>query len=170
MKKTILKSILRTVALLMLVGGMRTIVSAESVNARHNRIVGLWDVQVTVFNCSTDVPLASFQGLHKYELGGTAQVVPATNPATLSAHMGIWRHVQQNDYRLAFKMFRFDSAGNSIGWIIVKNNVAINEDATEYTGWGQAEIFNSNGDSVGTTCPTFTGTRFSIEQRESAVE
>jgi len=112
----------------MLVGGMQTIVSAQSVHARHNRIVGLWDVEVNVFNCSTGVPLASFRGLHKYELGGTAQVVPATNPATLSAHMGIWRHVQQNDYQLAFKMFRFDGAGGNIGWIIVKNNVAINED------------------------------------------
>jgi len=84
MKRTSLKSILRTVlALLMLVGGMQTIVWAESVNAphnrhaRHNRIVGLWDVQVTVFNCSTGVPLANFRALHKYELGGTGQVVPA---------------------------------------------------------------------------------------------
>jgi hypothetical protein len=171
MNKTFLKSILRTVlALLMLVGGMRTIVSAQSVNARHNRIVGLWDVQVTVFNCSTGVPLSNFRAVHKYELGGTGQVVPATNPAVLSAHMSIWSYVQQNDYRLAFKMFRFDPAGNSIGWIIVKNNVAINEDATEYAGSGQAEIFDSNGNSVGTTCPTFTGTRFSIEKRESAVE
>ena len=164
MKKTFLKSILRTVlALLMLVGGMRTIVSAQSVNARHDRIVGLWDVQVTVFDCSTGTPLSNFRGLHKYELGGTGQVVPATNPATLSAHMSVWSYVEKNDYQLAFKMFRFDGAGNYIGWIIVRNDVAINEDATEYSGSGQAEIFDSNGNSVGTTCPTFTGTRFSTE-------
>jgi len=170
MKQTLLKSTLRTVLpLLMLVGGVQTTVAAQSGNARHNRIVGLWDVQVTNFNCSTGAPLTSFRGLHKYELGGTAQVVPATNPATLSAHMGIWRHVQKNDYHLDFKMFRFDAAGNGIGWVIVKNNVAINEDATEYAGSGQAEVFDSTGNSVGTTCPTFTGIRFHRKQ-ESAVE
>ena len=167
MKRTFLKSISRTVlALLMLVGGMQTIVWAESVNAphnrhaRHNRIVGLWDVQVTVFNCRTGVALANFRGLHKYELGGTGQVVPASNPAALSAHMSIWSHVQENDYQLTFKMFRFDAAGKNVGWVIVKNNVAIDEDATEYTGSGQSESFDSNGNSVGTSCPTFTGTRF----------
>lgn len=166
METTFSKWIVRTVLpLLVLVGGVQTIVSAQTVSAphhraRHNRIVGLWDVQVTNFNCSTGVPLASFRGLHKYELGGTAQVVPSTNPALLSAHMGIWRHVQKNDYQLAFKMFRFDAAGNNIGWVIVRNDVAINEDATAYAGSGKAEVLDSNGNSLGTTCPAFTGTRF----------
>lgn len=91
MKRTIARSALRTVlALLMLVAGMRTLASAQSVNAHENRIVGVWDVQVKVLDCSTGDPIASFRGLHKYELGGTAQVVPSTNPAALSPHVGIW--------------------------------------------------------------------------------
>lgn len=160
-KRTFLKLTTRTVCLLfILVGGMQTIVAAQSVNARHNRIVGVWDVQVNVLNCSTGAQLATFRGLHKYELGGTAQVVPATNPTALSAHVGIWDYVQDNDYKLAFKMFRFDPAGNNIGWVIVRNNIAISEDATDYAGSGQAETFDSNGNSLMTTCPTFTGTRF----------
>jgi hypothetical protein len=161
MKKIFSNSMLGTVmALVMLVGGMQTIASAQSVNARDNRIVGLWDVHVTISNCSTGAPLTNYRGLHKYELGGTGQVVPATNPAALSAHMSIWSYVRENEYQLVFKMFRFDSAGNNIGWIIVRNNVAINEDATEYAGSGKAEIFDSNGNIVGTSCPVFTGTRF----------
>lgn len=146
--------------LLVLIIGVQTTLSAQSVSARENRIVGVWDVQVTNYICGTTTPLASFRALHKYELGGTAQVVPATNPALLSAHMGIWRHVKKNHYQLEFKMFRFDTSGNNIGWIVVKNDVAINEDATGYAGTGQAEIFDSSGNSVGTSCPAFTGTRF----------
>jgi len=145
--------------LLALVGGAQTIVSAQDVEARHSRIVGLWDVQVTNFNCGTGIPLVSFRALHKYERGGTAQVVPATNPALLSAHMGVWRHVSGNNYQLTFKVFRFDAAGNNVGWIVAKSNVAINEDATGYAGSGQAEIFDTNGNSVGMSCPAFTGTR-----------
>ncbi len=146
--------------LLVLAGGAPTLASAQSVMASPNRIVGLWDVQASNFNCATGALLASFPGLHKYELGGTAQVVPATNPALLSAHTGIWRHVQGDNYQLTFKMFRFDAAGNNIGWIVVNFNVAINEDATAEAGSGQSEVFDSNGNHLATTCPTFTGTRF----------
>ncbi len=77
--------------------------------------------------------------------------------------MGVWRHVQWNDYKLALKMFRFDAAGNNIGWIIIRAAVAINEDATGYAGSGQAEIFDSNGNIVGKSCPIFAGTRLVAE-------
>ena len=140
MKKTFLKSALRTALVLCLLISLQPIVSAESTKARRNRIVGLWDVHVTVFNCSTGAELANFSALHKYELGGTGQVVPATNPTALSAHLSTWSHVSKNDYQLAFKMFRYDAAGNNIGWVIVRNDVEINEDANTYTGSGQAEF------------------------------
>ena len=149
-----------------LVGGMQTITLAQDAaahnnnNARHNRIVGVWDVQVDVLDCTAGTQLASFRGLHKYELGGTAHVVPATNPALLSAHVGIWRHVHRDNYQLSFKMFRFDGAGNNVGWNVVKFDVAMNQDATAVAGSGQSEVFDSDGNLLATTCPAFTGTRF----------
>lgn len=161
MKPTAFSLKLRAVmVLVMLAGGAQTILSAQSNNASQNGIVGVWDVQVTVLNCSDGSPLAAFRGLHKYELGGTAQVVPGTNPAALSSHVGVWSNVSKDKYQLNFKMFRFDGAGNNIGWIVVKNKVAINKDATSYASLGLAETFDSSGNSLGTTCPTFTGTRF----------
>jgi hypothetical protein len=132
-------------------------------SARHSRIVGLWDVDVTVASCANGAPIASFKALHKYELGGTGQVVPATNPASLSAHMLIWSHVADNDYLMAMKLFRFDGAGNAIGWIVLTNEVSINEAADEYAGSGIAEIFDAAGNLVGAGCPTLAGTRFTGE-------
>jgi hypothetical protein len=156
-----LQWMLRTVVVLFtLFGVMQTAALAEDHHARHNRIVGVWDAQVTLFNCSTGAPFATFRGLNKFELGGTAQVVPATNPTALSAHVGIWSHVKENNYKLAFKMFRFDPAGNNIGWQIVRFDVALNEDATSYAGVGHADVFDANGNLVGASCPTLTGTRF----------
>ncbi len=160
MKKTFLTSALRTVVVLFLLIGMQTIVSAESTKSRRNRIVGVWDVQVTLFDCSTGDQLASFPALHKYELGGTGQVVPATNPAALSAHMTLWNYVSRNNYQLVVKMFRFDPSGNNIGWAVIRSDIAIDESSTAYTGSGQAEIFDLNGNLLGMSCPTFTGTRF----------
>jgi len=146
--------------LLVLGSGMLPQASAQSMKTYPEKIVGVWDVQVTNLDCSSRTTLASFGGLHKYELGGTAQVVPATNPALLSAHVGIWRHIRGNNYQLTFKMFRFDAAGNNTGWNVVKFNVALNKDATAEAGTGQSEIFDPDGNLLATTCPTFTGTRF----------
>lgn len=132
-------------------------------NARHSRIVGLWDVQVTVANCATGATVASFPALHKYELGGTGQVVPGTNPAGLSAHMMIWNHVGDNDYQMAIKMYRFDPSGNRIGWSLLNNEISIDEDAEEYFGSGIAQTFNEAGELIGGGCPSFVGTRFTGE-------
>ena len=133
--------------------------SDQITNARHSRIVGLWDVDVVVDNCS-GVTLASFRALHKYELGGTGQVVPATNPAGLSEHSMIWSHVRGNDYRTAVKMFRFDTNGQYIGWTVIRSDVSISEDRQNYSGYGVAEFFDSNGNYLFASCPSFTGTRF----------
>ncbi len=161
MKASLLKSVLTTaLALLMWVSSMQTNLWSDSVNSRNDRIVGVWDVQVTIFNCSTGAQLFTFRGLHKYELGGTAQVVPATNPTALSAHMGIWNHLEGNNYQLVFKMFRYDGAGNNIGWQIGRFNITTDGDATLYAGSGKAEVFDADGNLVGTSCPTLTGSRF----------
>jgi hypothetical protein len=161
MNKAFSQSILGTTFLfLALVGGSQTTAWAQSEKARHNRIVGVWDVQVTVRNCNNGIPLFNFSALHKYELGGIGQVVPATNPTALSAHISVWKPLEKNVYQMAFKMFRFDAAGNNIGWVVVRNDVAITADGIGYAGSGRAETFDSNGNSVGASCPTFTGTRF----------
>lgn len=128
-------------------------------NARHSRIVGLWDVQVTIASCGNGNTLGSFSGMHKYELGGTGQVVPSTNPANLSAHMAIWSHVGGNDYVLAVKMFRFN-AGVNVGTAILNFEVSINEDADELTGSGIAQNFDTAGVFVNGSCPSLVGTRF----------
>ena len=155
------KSIWRTgLTVLTLVVAMQTAATAQSVQARENRIVGVWDAQVAILNCATGATLASFRGLNKFELGGTAQVVPATNPTALSAHMGTWKAVDKDTYQLSFKMFRFDPAGNNVGWQIVRFDIALNEDASAYAGLGHADVFDSNGNIVGSSCPTLTGTRF----------
>lgn len=127
---------------------------------RHERIVGVWDVEVAIFNCATNVPMGSFVALHQYQLGGTGQVVPAGSPTALSAHMMIWNHVKKDDYQMSVKMYRFDGSGNYIGWVVLNNEVSINKDADEYVGSGVAEFFDTAGNYLFSSCPSLIGTRF----------
>ena len=128
--------------------------------ARPSRIVGLWDVAVEITNCS-GTTLFSFPAMHKYEQGGTGQVVPGSNnPGLLSAHMLVWNYAGYDQYQTAMKMFRFDGTGAYIGWVEVVSDVAINEDADKYEGSGTADFYNAAGVMQMTTCPVFSGTRF----------
>lgn len=129
-------------------------------NARQHRIVGLWDVDVTITRCDNGAPLFTFPALHKYELGGTGQIVPATDPTALSAHMMTWNYAGNDDYQAAAKMFRFDEGGNYIGWVILNNEVSLSQNGNEYVGSGTAEFFNTAGVLVGASCPNFVATRF----------
>ena len=134
----------------------------DKIKARHSRIVSLYDFDMVVANCATGETVASFRALHKYELGGTGQVVPATNPVGLSEHSMIWKHVRGNDYKNVVKMFRFEAGVNN-GWIIIRNEISISEDGSAYSGSGVAEIFNSAGVWLAASCPSFTGTRITVE-------
>src|SRR5262250_436893 len=148
------------VLLLTFAGMTQTTASGQSENARENRIVGAWDVQVTTRNCSTGATIFNGEALHKYELGGTGLFVPASNPALTTPRVSVWKQVGKNLYTVAVKEFRFDPLGNLVGWVVVRNDVEISEDGTSYTGSGRGETFDTNGNSLGIACPVFTGSRF----------
>jgi hypothetical protein len=160
MKDKVLRTIAGAALALMVAALLFPIsVSAQSEKARGNRIVGLWDVVVENRLCDGTL-IGTFLGLHKFELGGTAQTVPSTNPLSLSAHVGVWNHLGQNNYNLAFKMWRFDPAGNYIGWVVVRFDIVIDEQAEAYVGAGLALIYDTAGNIVSSGCPTITATRF----------
>src|SRR5437879_66652 len=94
LKRILGAAITLLMAMMIIQGSVYAQDSDPKTNARHNRIVGVWDVQVTNADCVTGATLATFRGLHKYELGGTAQIVPSTNPARLSSHVGVWNWVE----------------------------------------------------------------------------
>ena len=157
------KSILVTGALLIAALFIQSTAFAEpgaSTNAQQNRIVGLWDVQVSLANCITGVVVGGFSALHKFELGGTGQVVPSTNPAGLSAHMLIWEHLGDNDYHWYVKFFRFTN-GVATAVNVIEGLVTISEDSTVYSGSGVASTYDMDGNFLSaTTCPSFEGSRF----------
>jgi hypothetical protein len=160
-KKVFISASALVIASLMLQASVSAQVGPDpATTARNERIVGLWDVEVAIFNCATDAPMGGFKAMHKFELGGTGQVVPNNSPTALSAHMMIWNHVKNDDYQVAIKMFRFDVNGANIGWVVLNNQVSIDKEGNEYVGSGVAEFFDANGNFQFSSCPSLIGTRF----------
>ncbi|MFV8782517.1 hypothetical protein ACNKU7_08860 [Microbulbifer sp. SA54] len=171
MKHT-LKTITCTGALL--AGSLLTQASAFAQEGAENarRIVGLWDVTISITNCTTGLPfpVPPFPGEHKFEAGGTGQIVPGTNPAATSAHMMVWKYLGGGDYQWTAKYFRFDTDptnstpdGSRIGHTIIRSVVNISADGTTYLGLGEVTNYDLSGDEVGIkVCPKFEGSRFSV--------
>ena len=130
---------------------------------RHSRIVGVWNVEVVVARCDNGDPISTFSALHQYDIGGTGQVVPSGSPTALSAHMMVWNYVKKDNYQMALKFFRYNEEGAYIGWNVIRTEVSINREGTEYVGSGVAEIYGADGTFLGASCPSFVGTRFTGE-------
>lgn len=148
--------------------GVVTLLATSAVLAGSNsltqgkaaRIVGVWDVAVTLFDCDTGAQGPTFPATHKFELGGTGQVEPAgTSPAN-PLHLMVWEYLGKGQYSAHIKFFRYDESG-VIGTTVISNVVWLSKDGTEYGGSGIAELYDLSGNKIGVAgCPAISGTRF----------
>lgn len=128
-------------------------------NAKGSKIVGVWNVTVDLYNCNTGAFITSFPAMHKFELGGTGQVVPAGSSPTIPVHMMVWEYLGNNTYSSVFQFYRYDFTG-LIGTTLLTNEVWVSDDGTEYGGSGISELYDLDGNRVGIAgCPSISGTR-----------
>jgi hypothetical protein len=132
-------------------------------NARGSKIVGVWNVNVDLYNCGNGAYITSFPAMHKFELGGTGQVVPAGNSPLSPVHMMVWEYLGNDTYSAVFQFFRYDQNG-LIGTSKLTNEVWVSPDGSEYGGFGIAELYDLDGNLVGIAgCPSVSGTRLNAD-------
>jgi hypothetical protein len=124
------------------------------------RIVGTWDVHVSVRACQTGAEIRTFESLEHFNTGGTMQDVSSGfAPSRQTPGIGVWRHLGGNTYSFIFKSFGFDANGTFSGWTIVRHEVTLNS-KTEFTSEGTAEFYDASGNLLFTGCSSNTATRF----------
>lgn len=125
------------------------------------RIVGTWDVQVTIRNCQTGAAIRTFPSVTSYMSGGTfVESTSGTPQALKTPGQGVWSQLSRQTYRLAFKSFNFDAGNNFTGWQIVRQQVTLNRRADESESAGTVQVYAPNGNLVFTGCSTATAVRF----------
>lgn len=126
-------------------------------------IVGTWDIQTTMVDCTTGVPLSSGKSFVSFNQGGTyieeASGVPSSRRYP---GLGVWQHVRARTYTSAFKIFQYNADGTSNGKIVVNLEVEHNLDDTT-TSTAVARVYNAAGDLIATRCVNSVGTRFTGE-------
>jgi hypothetical protein len=125
------------------------------------RIVGTWDVQVSVRACQTGAEIRTFESLEHFNVGGTMQDVSSGfAPGRQTPGIGVWSHLGGNAYSFSFKSFAFDAGGNFSGWTIVRHEITLNSKADGFTSEGTAEFYDAGGNLLFTGCSRNTATRF----------
>lgn len=125
------------------------------------RIVGTWDVQVTIRNCQTGAAIRTFPSTTSYLSGGVYLESTSGIPQALKTPgQGVWSRSSGRTYRLSFKSFNFDAGNNFTGWQIVRQQVTLNHRGDESESAGTVEVYAPNGNLVFTGCSTATATRF----------
>ena len=180
MKNTFLKTIGTALAILILTVSAQTRVFAQedsktedqqntgqtledlSVRGAHSeKVVGTWDVQVTIRNCQTGAALITFPSTTTLMAGGTVLDSTSGIPQALKTPgHGVWSYVRGNIYRFKTKSFSFDASGNFTGWTIISHEVYLHRRADGFESTGTAMIYAPNGSLITTGCSTTVSTRF----------
>lgn len=164
-------------ALLMLFGCTQIFVSGqesennilqEDKDERFGRTIeGAWRTAVTPRNCQTGVPVAPvIQGLFTFHKGGTMSeygISPGQmqTPALRSPGHGIWeRDYGWRNYSFAFIFLRYDASGVFVGTQKITGTLVLGASGNGFNTSSSVQIFDANGNQIGTGCATAVGTRF----------
>ena len=127
---------------------------------------GVWRTMVTPIDCVTGGELAPpFPGLFTFNKGGTmseygiSPLVQQT-PALRSPGHGTWQHVQGPNYSFTFIFYRYDTSGVFVGSQKITAALLLGASGTDFTTSSTIEIFDADGNLIGTGCATAAGTRF----------
>ena len=126
--------------------------------SRNSSIVGAWQTSVTPRNCQTGVAVApAFPGLLTFNEGGT---LTGTSTAVSSVY-GVWERMHgRRNYSFAFISLRYSPTGAFIGTQKVRQTAQLGVSGNNFTTTGSVEVFDANGNTIGTGCSTSIGTRF----------
>ncbi len=129
-------------------------------------IRGVWKTMVTPVDCTTGDPLAPpFPGLFTFNKGGTMSeygISPLVHqtPALRSPGHGTWQHDQGPNYSFTFIFYRYDTTGLFIGSQKITAALVLGISGNDFTTSSTIEIFDADGNLVGTGCAMAAGTRF----------
>ena len=144
--------------------------TAEKNLSSARTVEGVWRTMVTPVNCETGDPLAPpFPGLFTFNEGGTMSeygISPGQvqTPALRSPGHGVWQrehgHHGEHNYSFSFIFYRYNTSGMFIGSQKITAALELGASGDQFTTHSAVEIFDANGNLIGTGCATAAGTRF----------
>jgi len=123
--------------------------------AEARRIVGVWDVAVTLKDCETGNAVGAVRARNMFMVGGTLTELNARgNPSLRSPSFGTWHVDPEGTYSAAFWYSRFDGAGTFTQTVKVTRRIRLSRDGNTFAATAFVEVFDTNDTLVQTGCAT----------------
>lgn len=130
--------------------------SLTALHAQQNTLEGVWNVSVTVTDCTTGAPIRTVHSLQAYHHDGT--VNETANTASRGPSEGVWSAAGGGAYKDSFYFYRYTSTGTFASLAHGVNTITLSEDG-HYTSTGYVYDFDANGNLLSTGCVIHTAYR-----------
>lgn len=158
--KTNFIRILALSAIAAAVGCAQQVDEAQS-NARRvvegARLVGIWNVAVTVVNCQTGAVIRNVHSVQMYQPDGAFS--ETTSIGTRGSSIGYWTHDQAQAYTANYFFFRYNPDGTFASIAKAANNITLSGDGSEFSVTATIQDYDANGNLLSTGCVTQTAKR-----------
>lgn len=131
---------------------------SSTTNSGSTSMVGLWYVQFTV---GGNVIQDAYQ---LWNAGGTEVHNPNVDPRGGNVCLGVWtRPAGTNTYRLAHRVWNYDTTGDWLGTINLSEKVTVDKGGNTHRGTFKLDFYDTSGNFITQVAGTVTGSRISVE-------
>ena len=139
------------------------VASLQSLQAQQHTLEGVWNVSVTVTDCTTGAPIRTVHSLQAYHHDGT--VNETANTASRGPSEGVWRDAGGGTYKDSFYFYRYTSTGTFASLAHGVNTITLSADG-HYTSVGYVYDFDANGNLISTGCVIHTAYRMEDSEQQ----
>ncbi|MGH8157790.1 MAG: hypothetical protein ACREPQ_06695 [Rhodanobacter sp.] len=124
------------------------------------RLVGVWDVNVTLRDCVSGNAVATFPAMNQYAPDGSQSELGVNmSPAARYPSFGTWHFIGLGKFASEFKFFRFNPDGSYAGTQEVKRTITLSNDANSFTTTASVAIYDPAHHLVKSGCATEAAVR-----------
>jgi len=135
---------------------------SQSSQNRGPRLVGFFDSTVTLTNCN-GVVIKTFEAYQLFHQGGTLTSTDNQPPSSRGPGFGTWQNLGGGSYSAPFEFFSFHTDGTFAGEVKIGRDLQLAADGNSYTSVVSVQIFDANGNQIGTLCGSEVATRVGAE-------
>jgi hypothetical protein len=124
------------------------------------RLVGVWDVNVTLLDCVSGNAVATFPAMNQYAADGSQTEVGINmSPAARYPSFGTWHFIGLGKFASEFKFFRFNPDGSYAGTQEVQRTITLSHDANQFATTASVAIYDPTHHLVKSGCATEAAVR-----------
>lgn len=124
----------------------------------RSELEGIWNVSVTVTNCTTGASIRKVASLQQFR--GDGSMIETANTASRGISEGVWRFVGRQTVAASYWFYRFNPDGTFASRASITDKITPGANG-QFTSIGMVLDYDASGNLLSTGCFTHAATRLS---------